>query len=145
MQILFFAVIASLIGGASVSMQSALASLIGQRLGSMESIFIVHLGGALAIGLPLILMGGRNLGEWRSVPWYALLAGALGIVVVGGANFAIPRLGVTTTITIFVTGQLCVSLLLDQFGLLGIEPHPITWTRLLGVGILALGARLVMG
>jgi uncharacterized membrane protein YdcZ (DUF606 family) len=35
-------------------------------------------------------------------------------------------------------------MLLDQFGAFGLEKHPITWTRLAGVLLLAAGTYLVV-
>ena len=84
METILLAVAAALVGGMAVGLQAPLASLIGQRLGSLESIFIVHLSGALASGLLLAAVKqGGNLGAWRSLPWYALMAGTLGLLVIG--------------------------------------------------------------
>ena len=43
-----------------------------------------------------------------------------------------------------VVAQLLTSMLLDQFGAFGLDKHPITWTRLAGVLLLAAGTYLVV-
>ena len=133
-----------LAGGVAVGFQGPLASMIGGRIGIMESIFIVHLGGMLASGLVLLLRGYNNLGAWRTVPWYALGAGVFGLVVIGAVNYTIPRLGIAGTITLVVVGQLLVGLIADHFGLLEATVRPIDLARLLGVALLLLGTWLIM-
>ena len=133
-----------LIGGLAVGFQGPLTSLMSQRLGILESLFIIHLGGTIVAGLPLLIDSGGNLGAWRSVPWYALGAGSLGLVILGAISFTIPQLGVATTIALVVVGQLIIGLLLDHFGLLGVAVRPVEIRRLLGVVILIIGTWLVL-
>ena len=133
-----------LAGGAAVGLQSPLASMISQRLGIFESVFIVHLGGALFVLVPLLFMGGGKLSQWRSVPWYALCAGVFGLVVIAAISYMIPRVGVAASITAIVAGQLLVGLFLDHFGLLGASLRPINSTRVLGIGVVLLGVWLTV-
>lgn len=144
MQQLALLVAIGLLGGVAVSIQSPLASIIGQRLGALESVFIVHLGGALFAGIIMLMMGGSHLGEWRSVPWYALCAGIFGLIVIGAVTVTIPRLGAATTVILIVAGQLIISALIDQFGLLGTTVRPIDLSRLGGIVLLFLGAWLMV-
>jgi transporter family-2 protein len=115
-----------------------------QRIGTMESIFIIHFGGAVAALLPLLVVGGGNLGSWRSVPWYALVAGAFGLVVIGALSYAIPRVGVATAIILIVAGQLTVGAWLDHFGLLGTAVRPFDLWRLAGVFVISAGVWLMV-
>lgn len=133
-----------LAGGAAVGLQSPLASMLSQRLGIFESVFIVHVGGAIVALVPLLFLAGGKLSQWRSVPWYALCAGVFGLVVIAAISFMIPRIGVAASITAIVAGQLLVGLVLDQFGLLGASVRPVDVTRLLGIGVVLLGVWLTV-
>jgi hypothetical protein len=82
MQSIIVIILIGLAGGIAVGIQSPLSSLISQRLGILESIFIIHIGGAFFALIPLLIYGGGKLGNWRTVPWYALCAGAFGLVVI---------------------------------------------------------------
>ena len=144
MQTLIIIIIIGLIGGVAVGFQAPLASLISQRLGILESAFIVHLGGAIVAGLPLLMVGGGNLTAWRNVPWYALGAGAFGLVVLGAVSYTIPRLGIAATIILIVIGQLLIGTVSDHFGWLGAAVRPIDPIRLVGLLILFLGTWLVI-
>jgi bacterial/archaeal transporter family-2 protein len=137
-------VIAGLLGGIAVGLQGPLASMISQRIGIMESAFIVHLGGTLAALIFLASVRGGHLGNWRTVPWYALGAGVLGLIVVSAISYTIPRLGVATTVTLIVTGQLAVGAMLDHFGMLGATVRPLELSRLIGLGVVFVGIWLMV-
>ena len=144
MQTIPLLLIVGLIGGLAVALQGPLASLISQRIGTIESVFIIHLGGLVAASIPLIVMGGGNLGAWRNVHWSALGAGSLGMVLISAISYTIPRLGLATTIALIVAGQLILGAVLDHFGLLGLAVRPVNLYRLLGIALLFLGTWLMV-
>jgi transporter family-2 protein len=145
MQSVIVIILVGLAGGIAVGLQSPLASMLAQRLGILEGVFIVHIGGAmLSLLLLLLVVGGGHLGQWRSVPWYALCAGFFGLVTVGAVSYTIPRIGVSAAITTIVAGQLIVGTLLDQFGLLGAALRPLDVPRALGLAVVMLGVWLTV-
>lgn len=133
-----------LAGGVAVGLQGPLTSMMSERIGTVESVFIVHLGGALFAAVPLLLFRGGNLGNWRSVPWYALAAGIFGLVILSAVSYTIPRIGVLTSVTLIIVAELVTGAILDHFGLLGATVRLIDPARLLGVLVLLLGTWLVM-
>ncbi|HXF83987.1 MAG TPA: DMT family transporter [Anaerolineales bacterium] len=144
MEAIFLIILIGLAGGVAVGLQSPLASILTQRLGLFESVFIIHFGGAVIALIPLLIHGGGNLGAWRSVPWYALGAGVFGLVVIAAISYMIPRVGVATAITTVVAGQLLVGALLDHFGLLGAEVRSMNATRAIGMVIVLIGVWLAV-
>ena len=144
MQTLILAVVVGLAGGVAVGLQGPLASLMSQRVGTMGSVFIIHLGGALMAGAVLLIIGGENLAAWRSVPWYALGAGVFGLVILSAVSYTIPRIGAAVTVTLIVTAELILSAVLDHFGLLGTEVRPMDLSRTLGIAVLLLGTWLMV-
>ncbi len=131
-------------GGVAAALQSPLVSLISQRLGLLESIFIIHLGGAAASLLLLLLSGGGQLASFRVLPWYALAGGVLGLVILSAIGLCIPKLGVAATITAFVVGQLAFGVLIDHMGWLGASVRSAEPGRLLGLGLAVLGTYLIL-
>jgi len=79
-----------------------------------------------------------------SLPPYMLLGGVLGATFVGSSIALIPRLGATTMIAAFVTGQLLMSLVIDHYGFLGLHQHSISMFRVLGVALLFAGLILIL-
>jgi bacterial/archaeal transporter family-2 protein len=137
-------ILIGLAGGMAVGLQSPLASMISQRIGTFESIFIVHIGGAVIALIPLLIYGGGKLSQWRTVPWYALGAGVFGLVVIGAVSYLIPRVGVAASITSIVAGQLLVATVLDHFGWLGAAERPLDPTRMIGLAVVLVGVWLTV-
>ena len=144
MESIILIILIGLAGGVAVGLQSPMASMISQRLGLFESVFIIHVGGAVIALIPLLIYGGGKLGLWRSLPWYTLVAGIFGLIVIGAISYMIPRVGVAAAITSIVAGQLLVSTVLDHFGLLGAVEKSLDPTRLLGLIVLLVGVWLTV-
>ena len=138
------AVVVGLVGGIAIGFQASFVSLMSQIIGSMESTFVVHFGGAVLAGVILVAMRGGNLSAWQNVPWYALGAGALGLVGVGAISYSIPRLGPSGLFILLLVGQLLVGLVIDHFGLFGNAARPIDLSRVAGIAVLFLGTWLVL-
>ena len=144
MQPIMIVVIVGLLGGVAVAFQVPLAGIITQRLGMLESAFIVHLGGTVTAFIPLAFLAGGRLGEWRGVPAWAYLSGSLGIIVISAVTYAIPRIGVAPALTLLVAGQVVVGALLDHYGLLVETVRPMDATRLAGVLLLFVATWLIV-
>ena len=71
-------------------------------------------------------------------------AGTLGVGILSAMNYAIPRLGVGTTITLFVAAQLTVGAIVDHFGLFGTDVRPFDIARTLGMTSLLFGTWLMV-
>src|SRR5512138_2576767 len=132
-------ILIGLAGGIAVGLQSPMASMLTQRLGMFESVFIVHIGGALIALLPLLFYGGGRLAQWHNVPWYVLGAGVFGLVVIAAISYMIPRVGVAASITTIVAGQLLVGMILDHYGLLEATVRSLDVTRIIGMAVVLLG------
>jgi transporter family-2 protein len=127
-----------------VTLQGQFMGLMDQGICTRESVFITYASGGILVSLAILALRSGNLRAWQEVPWYALNAGALGLVIVGTIGYTMPRLGLSTAFTITVASQFIVAALLDHFGLLGAAVRPLELSRLLGMGILILGVWLIM-
>ena len=133
-----------LVAGSAISFQSLFSGTLGSRVGVMESAFIIHLGGLLLAGLILVGMRGGNLGAWRAVPWYVLSAGLLGVLIVGGYSFAVPKLGLAASLTLAIVVQLILGAVLDHFGILGAAQRSFDLWRGAGIVVLLAGTWLIL-
>ena len=144
MESVLFIILIGLVGGVAVGVQAPMSSMITQRLGTFESVFIVHLGGALIALLPLLFSGGGNLARWKELPWYTLFAGIFGLVVIGAISYMIPQIGVAAAVLTIVAGQMLVSTVLDHFGWLGGTGRPMDLTRFVGLLVVMVGVWLTV-
>ncbi len=131
-------------GGMAVAIQAQFMGLMDRSIGNAEAVFITYCGGGVLIAGLLLLMRGGNLGEWCSVPWYALTSGIFGLVIVGSIGYSVPRLGLVASMTILVAAQLLTGAVLDHFGLLGADPRPLDLSRIAGMGVLVGGIWLTI-
>ena len=143
MQPILLIILVGLVGGMAIGVQSPMSSMISQRLGMLESIFIVHAGGALIALIPILVFGSR-LREWRSVPWYTLGAGAFGLIVISSMSYMIPRIGIAGALITLLAGQLLVGSLLDHFGWLGVTQRVMDLPRVIGLVVVMAGVWLTV-
>ncbi|MGC9529635.1 MAG: DMT family transporter [Candidatus Bipolaricaulaceae bacterium] len=131
------------IGGIAICLQSLFSGMIAGHVGVLGGVFIVHLGGLILAGV-LLALRGWDLSGWQGIPWYALSAGFLGVVIVAAVSYAVPRLGLGTTLTMTITAQLLLAAILDHFGLLGAGLRPVDPSRVLGMAALVVGTWLMV-
>lgn len=139
-----FLIFLAAFGGIAGTLQAHFMGEMDRNIGTVESMFITYGGGGVIIGLVMLFLRGGNLGSWNSVPWYALSAGALGLVVVGILGFTAPRIGLVQVLTLFVASQFVVGAGLDHFGLLGADVRPLDLSRVSGMGVILFGIWLVI-
>ena len=112
------------------------APLLGAYLGTPQRLALAF----LAVCLLLAYAGLVWIGIQKGLPWYSFLGGIIGILVVLGTVFSINKLGVANAITLLLASQVLAAALLQQFGLLGQEASPLSAAKLVGLGILLMGA-----
>lgn len=137
-------ILIGILGGVAIGLQGPFSSIIGQRLGILEGVFIIHLGGTVAALIPLLMLGGGKLAGWHTVPWYALCGGVLGLVVVGAIAYNIPHIGAASAMVLIVAGQLITGSVLDHFGAFGLSAKPIEIQKAAGLLIVFLGVWLTI-
>ena len=137
-------VLAAAAGGAAISIQAQLLSLMDRGMGVLESVFVTYTGGCLLISLVMLWQRGGKLEAISGVPWYALLSGAVGLVIVGTVGYSAQRIGVVAAFTIIVASQFITGVLIDQFGLMGATVHPLDLSRSAGICLTLFGIWLII-
>lgn len=140
-----FVYILCLVGGVLMAVQAPTNAMLAKASASPMLAALISFGVGTAALSVLMLAGGqpRALAGLRAVPWYAWLGGLYGAFFVAVATVAAPRIGVGALLTAAVAGQLGTALVLDHYGLLGIEPRPASLVRILGLVLVFAGALLV--
>jgi transporter family-2 protein len=120
--------------------------MLGRSVGTLAAASVSFVVGTIALLLITVLVGGGfgDLGEARHLAWYYLMGGVLGAVYVTTALVAVRSLGAGGVTAATIAGQLTLSLVIDQLGILGVDKQAITWERVLGVLLLALGTVLIV-
>ena len=141
----FLAMIAVVFGGAATALQAPTNAKMMTAVGSpVNAAFVSFAVGTAALGiLAVILQAKPDLEASRALPWYAWVGGLYGAIFVVAAAWGVPRLGVATTITLMVAGQLLLSLFLDHFGVMGVPKQPMNFGKIAGVALVLAGVLLV--
>jgi len=135
----------AVVAGIAGSVQVAVMGRFGERIGSFEALVANLAFSALLASLVLLVLrqGFGGIGDaFRSPWWYWLGGGGMGALVVLSITICAPRIGVTATIGVLIAGQLAMGVVIDRFGLLGVNEVELTWPRALGVALLGIGAGL---
>ena len=85
-----------------------------------------------------------GIGEAASQPVWLWTGGTLSAFIVLAITVGPPRIGVTATVAIVITGNLVMAALIDRFGLLGNEQIASTGRACSGSLLLAAGAALTL-
>lgn len=133
------------VAGAMIAVQSVLNATLGERLGNLGSVLTLTI---VSIVVLLVVIGVfPTTASFDSLPatseWYLYAGGALGVAILAAPIFLVPRVGTTFTLVAIVMGQLLMSLQIDHFGLFASPRIAASMPRVLGVGLVALGAVLV--
>jgi transporter family-2 protein len=138
------ATVLAVAAGLAGSIQVALMSRLGERIGVLEALAFSTVLTAAAAFVVLVLAR-RSVGAFdRAVhqPWWMLLGGVMGLLIVFTVTYSGPRIGVAATVGILIAGQLVMGAAIDRWGLFRSERIPLHWPRLVGIALLAVGAAL---
>ena len=119
-------------------------SRLGERIGVLEALaFSTAVTAAIAVVI-LVLARQSVAGFERAIhqPWWMLLGGVMGLIIVFTVTYAGPRIGVAATVGILIAGQLVMGAAIDRWGLFGSDRIALHTPRLIGLALLAAGAAL---
>jgi bacterial/archaeal transporter family-2 protein len=138
------AVLLSVVAGLAGAVQVAMMSQLGDRISVAGALAFSTLFTAVAAAVVLVLAR-RTFAPYRDAfhqPWWMLLGGLMGLLIVFTITYAGSRIGVAATVGILIAGQLVMGAAIDRFGLFGSERISLHWYRLTGIVLLAAGAAL---
>ncbi|MBO8169778.1 MAG: DMT family transporter [Thermoanaerobacteraceae bacterium] len=139
------ALIIAAIAGAAMAVQGSLNSVLGKTVGQIEATLVVHIIGTLVVVLLVLFkLGNGDLSKLNQAPWYVYLGGVINVLIIYGVVASIPRVGVALATTAIIVGQVSTALVIDHFGLFGLEKVCFTWYKCAGLILLAVGARLML-
>ena len=132
--------------GISVSVQQVLNGGLRSALGSPAWAGLFSYVGGLLTMIVVVIALGEHVPSWKTVagvPWWAWSGGVFGGTFILLAILLLPSLGAATLFALIIAGQMLATITLDHFGVLGLTPHPINLSRLLGAALLIGGVILI--
>ncbi|SIT10745.1 transporter family-2 protein [Roseivivax lentus] len=128
------------LAGIGIPLLAALNAALGTRMGSPASAaFILFAVALAATALAMLITGPQALLRAAGAPKHLFLAGLFVAFYVLSVTYIAPHFGVGNAVFFVLIGQLVSAALIDQFGLFGARPSPLTMTRATGIAVMALG------
>lgn len=132
--------------GLAMATQTAVNSQLRQYLNSpIQAAFFSFLVGTICLAIMMLVMmwngsaSKPTLSQLNEIPIWLWVGGLLGVYAITASIYTAPKLGFLTFTGLVLFGQVIMSMLLDHFGLIGVEKNPVNWQRLLGAILIAIG------
>jgi bacterial/archaeal transporter family-2 protein len=131
------------LGGA---VQIAVQGRLGDRVGNLEAVATASLIGGL-LALVVLLVARQSLagvGDALGSPKWMLLGGVMSALIILAITVAGPRIGIVATTAVLIAAQFTLATVIDRYGWFGVERIAVTWSRVLGLALLFVGAALTL-
>ena len=141
-----FAAVLAAAAGLAGAVQIAVQGRLNERVGSIEAAATASVIGA-ALAIVVLLAARRSLGgvgDAVAGPKWQLLGGAMSILIILSITIAGPRIGVVATTAFLIAAQFALAAVIDRYGWFGVDRVALTWPRVLGLGLLIVGAALTL-
>lgn len=140
-----FAVAGAVLVGICVALEPTVNSGLGKVITPRLAAFHGFIVGTAVLAVVNLFAGGFK--EYRLIvktPPYLWVGGIIGVIVVYFGAKVVPVLGIASTLTIMVSVQMVTSIIIDTFGLLGVEKVPFDAGRLIGVILIIAAVKLIV-
>ncbi|KAI9197521.1 uncharacterized protein BJ171DRAFT_222055 [Polychytrium aggregatum] len=130
-------IVICIIGGWGLAAGTSCTGNLGKvaQSGMFGSFWNFLSGGILVLFYWVFDFEGRSQGyDWiQNAPWWMWLGGIFGSSYVASATMLVPRLGASMVLGCSVLGQMVSSIIMDNFGVMGLHQRSATAGRIVGV------------
>ncbi|MEJ7847730.1 MAG: DMT family transporter [Pyrinomonadaceae bacterium] len=136
----------ALLAGAMMPTQAATNNKMAAFVESpVLAAFISFFVGTIALFAYILISGIPlgNLAAAKDATAIAWIGGLLGAFFVAATVTLVPKLGVAMSFSLIIAGQMIVTILIDHFGLLGVEVKPLSFARIAGILLITFGVVLI--
>ena len=128
--------------GAIIAVMIMFNGSLATAFGSYSSSIIIHIVGLVSITLILIISK-SSIKINSDIPIYLYSAGAIGVFTVVFNNLSFLTLGVSITIALGLLGQSISSIIIDHFGLMGMNRNKFEKKKFIGLTFIVLGIAIM--
>ena len=132
--------------GTAIGAQAPINGTLARTIGTFQAATVnFAVGLALLVAIVAIAAGGfGGMSDIGQAPWWSLLGGACGVAIVSASIVGVGHLGAGGVTAAVVAGQLTASVVIDRYGLFGVERQSLTIGNLVGIALLAIAVYLIV-
>ena len=132
--------------GIAGAVQVAVMGRFGEQVGAIEALAFSLILSSLIASVALLAARGSvgGLADAVGAPKWLWLGALMGAFIVLTITVAAPRVGVVAVTALLIAGQLGTAVLIDRFGIFGVERIALSWPRVVGIALLIAGAALTL-
>lgn len=143
----FLLALLAVAAGSLFPMQTAANALLAKGVGGPIAATTISFTIGWFVLLIINVVGFRQFPSVAQVtsmpPWLLLVGGAIGAIFLSVNVFLAPRLGAAATLVLVIAGQLLAAVTIDRLGLFAFSVRELSLGRIVGVGLVFVGAVLV--
>jgi len=144
--ILIYALV-MLVAGLGIPIMAALNGGLGAKLASpaLAATILFSVGLAVAVIYLLSTEGIPTKLYIPSTPWYFYLGGFFVMFYILSITWIAPHFGISNAVSFVLLGQLVAMSIIDHYGLLGATQYTLSFQRVIGLILMAVGVFMVLG
>ncbi len=132
-------IVFSLLAGIFITLQGIFNTNVSQKAGLWLTTTLVHGIGFIGSVIIFLLVKDGNVKHLLEVNKVYLFGGLLGVIIVYSVMQGIVNVGPVFSVSVLLISQLLLSLVINTFGLFGIEPVPLSLNKIIGVLVMISG------
>ena len=138
--------IVMLLAGLGIPVMAALNGSLGARLESpaLAAAILFVVGLTVAVTYLLTTAGMPSTLITPDTPWYFYLGGFFVMFYILSITWVAPRFGVANAVSFVLLGQLVAMSVIDHYGLFGSKQFDISYQRIAGLVLMAVGVLTVL-
>jgi len=121
----------SLLMGVLISVMVAFNGGLTTQYGVYSATVIIHIVGLILISAVVFIKREGFFPE--RFAWFLYLGGGIGVLTTVFNNFSFGRISVSAILALGLFGQSIAGLAMDQYGFFGMQKHPFTKEKLIGI------------
>ncbi|NLY85320.1 MAG: DMT family transporter [Tissierellia bacterium] len=107
-------IVLAIIGGFLTILSMVVNAGLGKEIGVFRGTFINYVVGLSLILIMVLMLGSfLDIKTLASIPFYAFLGGALGVIIVASSNVIIPKIPAIYTVLLNFIGQIVAGIIID--------------------------------
>lgn len=124
--------------GLLLSIMIQFNKVLSLKIGNYSATVLIHLVGLIGV-MALIVLTKRKFKFKRGIPIVYYSGGAIGVLTVLFTNISVSGIGISLTVAIGLLGQSIISLIIDTFGLFGVDKRKFDFKKLIAFIIILSG------